>query len=717
MFSVKKRSGEGPRSKVRETATPDRKPFPKDQQAAVIVEDLDGTIVSWNPAAARITGYSDDEVMGNLFALLISPKMKDEIPGIFERVRRGEPVHDVEASVLTKRGQEVLLSLTVLPVKDDRGEVVGARSYFKEVRAHEKIEEVMKDPGEQYRMLAEDSRVGIVVLQRGFIRFVNPWGVHALGHPEDRLISAQFTRFVHPDDQEKVAGHQRDIEAGRDSPGSVTFKLVDRAGETSHLIMHATTFQWQGEPATMNLLTDLTSRVQLGGDLPSVLEESPDAVLVVDRDGIIQAANEHAIALFDKKGDLLGQPFGFPIVEGDMTEIEILSGFTTYATAEMRVVNVEWKDRPAYLVSLQDITEKKKLEEDLRNSEQVYRQLITTMHEGAWFIDKKGNTTFVNARMAEMLGYGAEEMHGRPFFSFTEPRYKKVARAWLQMRNQGIREKNEFEFVKKDGTPLYAIVSTAPIANKAGKFMGSIAVVVDITDRKQAVDALRKSEDKYRALVENSPDLIARFDRDGRFVYANPAMSAVLNIPSGTLIGRRIDELGFSPRDAAEWNDAIRNVFSEAGSRQLRIRFTAQKGEMVLDWRLIPEFDGEGHITTVLSLQRDITEVQRAQDKIRHLASFTQLNPNPILELDAKGKVLFSNVATKLALRRVGAPENPDLFKPTDLPGILRELSQGNQALFYREVEIRDAVFGERIFLTPEQGTVRIYATDITPQR
>ncbi len=714
---MKKRSGGGPRVKARETTAHDRKPFPKDQPGAVIVEDLDGTIVSWNPAAASITGYSDDEVMGNAFALLISPKMKDEIPGIFERVRRGVPVHDVEAPVLTKRGEEVLLSLTVLPVVDDRGEVVGARSFFKEIRAQKKIEEVMKDPGEQYRMLAQDSRVGIVVLQNGCIRFVNPWGVHALGHPENRLISAQFTNFVQLDDREKVTGHQQDIEAGRDAPGSVTFRLVDRAGETSRIIMHATRFQWQGKPATMNLLTDLTNRVQLGGDLPSVLEESPDAVLVVDRDGIIQAVNEHAIALFDKKSDLLGQPFGFPIVDGDMTEIEILSGFTTYATAEMRVVNVEWKDRPAYLVSLQDITERKKLEDDLRNSEQVYRQLITTMHEGAWFIDKKGNTTFVNARMAEMLGYNAEEMHGRPFFSFTEPRYKKVARAWLQMRNQGIREKHEFEFVKKDGTPLYAIVSTAPIANKAGKFMGSIAVVVDITDRKQAIDALRKSEDKYRALVENSPDLIARFDRDCRFVYANPAMSAVLNTPSGTLIGRRVDDLGFSPRDADEWNDAIRNVFSEAGSLHLRIRFSAQTGEMVLDWRLIPEFDGEGYITTVLSLQRDITEAQRAQDKIRHLASFTQLNPNPILELDAQGRILFSNVATKLALRRIGAPEDPDLLKPPDLQGILRELAQGNSGLFYREVEIRDAVFGERIFLTPEQGTVRIYATDITPLR
>jgi PAS domain-containing protein len=191
----------------------------------------------------------------------------------------------------------------------------------------------------------------------------------------------------------------------------------------------------------------------------------------------------------------------------------------------------------------------------------------------------------------------------------------------------------------------------------------------------------------------------------------------VLNIPSGTLIGRRVNDLGFSQGDADEWNDAIGLVFSKAVSRQLRVRFSAQGGEMVLDWRLIPEFDGEGHVATVLSLQRDITETQRAQDKIRHLASFTQLNPNPILELDAQGRILFSNVATKLALRRIGAPEDPDLFKPPDLPGILRELSQGNQALFYREVEIGDALFGERIFLTPEQGTVRIYATDITRLR
>jgi len=133
-----------------------------------------------------------------------------------------------------------------------------------------------------------------------------------------------------------------------------------------------------------------------------------------------------------------------------------------------------------------DITLRKQAEVAQRDSEERYRMIVETAAEGIWLLDGQGLTTFVNDRMAGMLGYTPEEMMGRHMNSFMDEEAIRAAERNFERRRQGIREQHDFRFQRKDGTDLWAIVSTNPIITDDGRFLGALGMITDITWRKQA---------------------------------------------------------------------------------------------------------------------------------------------------------------------------------------------------------------------------------------
>jgi PAS domain S-box-containing protein len=152
---------------------------------------------------------------------------------------------------------------------------------------------------------------------------------------------------------------------------------------------------------------------------------------------------------------------------------------------------------------VQDITRRKRAEESLKESETKYRRLLNVLNEGIWSIDKDSVTTFVNPCMEEMLGYSVDEMLGRSLFSFMDEPARKIALAKVEHRHRGIKEQLDFEFLKKDGTRIYVVLEMAPIIDSEGSYIGAIAGVQDITERKAAEEAIIKfSEDLEHKVVE-----------------------------------------------------------------------------------------------------------------------------------------------------------------------------------------------------------------------
>lgn len=129
----------------------------------------------------------------------------------------------------------------------------------------------------------------------------------------------------------------------------------------------------------------------------------------------------------------------------------------------------------------------------------------------------------------------------------------------------------------------------------------------------------------------------------------------------------------------------------------------------------LPYRASDNRIEGVVITYSDITELKRAEENTRHLASFPQLNPNPVLEVDSSGKVTFFNPAAEKILERQGM-DNRDVnvFLPSDLNDMLRNWERKNELSLYREVTLKDRTFGESIYLSPQFNVLRIYAYDIT---
>lgn len=140
--------------------------------------------------------------------------------------------------------------------------------------------------------------------------------------------------------------------------------------------------------------------------------------------------------------------------------------------------------------------------ERLRKSEENYRRLLDTIQEGIWVIDTEAVTTFVNPRMAEILGYTMKEMIGRHLFSFMDEQGKCLAEQNIERRKQGIKEQHDFEFIRKDGGRMYARLETGPIYDDAGEYAGSIAAVADVSERKKAEDEIRQLNEELEQRVK-----------------------------------------------------------------------------------------------------------------------------------------------------------------------------------------------------------------------
>jgi two-component system, cell cycle sensor histidine kinase and response regulator CckA len=133
-----------------------------------------------------------------------------------------------------------------------------------------------------------------------------------------------------------------------------------------------------------------------------------------------------------------------------------------------------------------DITERKSTEEALRRSEKKYHLLLDTLNEGVWAIDKDDVTTFVNPRMAAMMGYSGEELLGKNIFDFLDPPPPGADRSRATGKRRGISGQPDGEFVKKDGTRIFTRLKAAPILEEGGEYLGSIASVVDISEQRKA---------------------------------------------------------------------------------------------------------------------------------------------------------------------------------------------------------------------------------------
>ena len=328
----------------------------------------------------------------------------------------------------------------------------------------------------------------------------------------------------------------------------------------------------------------------------------------------------------------------------DGTPIHILALVTLIKDDEGNPIGVVSANR--------DITDRRRAEEALWEHEKRYRQLLDALQEGIWVIDRDARTTFVNPRMAEMLGYTVEEMQGRHLFDFMDEQGVEIAKRNLERRRQGIKEQHDFEFLRKDGSRVYASLETSPIFDDDENYAGAIAGIQDITERVKAEQKLRASEEKYRDLVENVSDVIYSVDTAGVVTYVSPAIEAFIGYRPAEVVGRPFDQF-ITRGDLGRAKDSFRQLASRVSLGPNEYQLVTKSGEV--RWARSssqPIVEGD-QVAGVRGVLTDITDRKQAQEQLEQMAAVAERERLARELHDSVTQALFSTCLIADTLPRV----------------------------------------------------------------
>ena len=232
---------------------------------AIIGKTLDGIITSWNRGAEDIHGYLAEEALGQPISILVPPDRSDEVSCILQKVRSGEKLDHYETERVRKDGRRIHVSLTVSPVRDSEGNIVGAATIARDITQRKRIEKVLKESEQRFQALVQNALDIVMVTDAdGTIRYISPSVNRILGYKVEDMIGTNTAEYVHPDDSSSAF---EELEAALSKPGAhpvaVETRVRHKDGSWRHLEGIANNLL--DDPAVRGLVfnhRDVTDRVR-----------------------------------------------------------------------------------------------------------------------------------------------------------------------------------------------------------------------------------------------------------------------------------------------------------------------------------------------------------------------------------------------------------------------------------------------------------------------
>jgi PAS domain S-box-containing protein len=257
----------------------------------------------------------------------------------------------------------------------------------------------------------------------------------------------------------------------------------------------------------------------------------------------------------------------------------------------------------------------KRAEKAVAQAERYWEYTFDAMPDLIAILDNQFRIVRVNKAMAAKLNATPEECTGLICYEAVHGSGEPPSLCpYRQLLKDGLEHTTE---VCEDCFGGHFLVSVSPLHDSEGKLIGSVHVAHNINERKQAEEALIRSENEFRTLAENSPDLIARFDRQNRHLYVNPASVKIYGQAQEKIIGKTHSELGRDPEQIKFWEEHHEKVFATGKPETMEFESTSPQGKKhYLNTQVVPEFV-DGEVASVLAISRDITDIKAAEIRLK----------------------------------------------------------------------------------------------------
>ena len=331
----------------------------------------------------------------------------------------------------------------------------------------------------------------------------------------------------------------------------------------------------------------------------------------------------------------------------------------------------------------QTLQKQQRAEQALRETELKLRTLLESLPVCITRFDADGRHLYVSPAVTRTFGNPVEHFLGRTLRECGAPgadeQNQELERQIKQTFAEGIPTALEARWETTAGSRRFEVLHV-PERDETGKVVSVLGIAHDITERKQAEETIFKREEEFRALVENAPDAIVRYDPNGRRKYVNPVFQSLAGKPTNQLLGKTPVETFVGNRSVGMKSlEAIRRVVRDLMPVEIEVNWKDANGKAChFQNRFTPEFDRDGTVASVLSVARDITALKRTEDSLRKLSQVVEQSTASIVITDTAGNIeyvnpKFTEVTGYTRAEAVG--KNPRILKSGDLPSeVYREM-------------------------------------------
>ena len=665
--------------------------------------DLDGRLIRVNKRVLAVGGYEMEEISGKTFDLLkmFTPESIEKMYSIKDMILSGKEVGAFECEVHTKSGKKMSLEVNAGPFLM-KGQLFGFVAVMRDITERKRMEEELIRLSDAF-MMSTDSIV--ITDLEGRITEVNEASLKMHGTQDKRaLIGKDAFAIIAPEDREMaLANLSKIIEAK--SLVDQEYHILTNDGRKILVESSASVIRGKdGKPVGfVGVTRDITQRKRAEEALRQseeryreLFENANDIIYTHDLSGNFTSINKAGERVTGyRREEVLGinisriltpesielarQMIARKLNQGGSTryEPEIIAKDGHRISLEVSSRLIFEGNKPVSVQGIaRDITERKQMEKALKESEEKHRLYFESVSDVVYSIAPDFTVLSISPSVERILGYKCEELVGQKMgdLNVLAPEYMERALSDT-MRVLGGEHivSSEYEFIAKDGTRKFGDVSGAPIFSADGKVVALISVARDITERKQMEKALKESEERFRRLVDQAPDIIFRWSVDKGLEYVSPVVSAIT--------GYSVEELMTDPKlgfELARYKDLklvmdYNRVTAEGISERIReLPFVRKDGKQAyLDIRSQAIRNDEGKVIAFEGILRDITERKLMDEALRQ----SEHNYRVLFESTIDGMLAFDVetmkvlIANQAALRMLGFSRVEDIIgiSPLDL--------------------------------------------------
>lgn len=646
---------------------------------AIILMDNSGNITFWNPAAETLLGYSNEEAIGhNLHKLLAPAKYLEDQEKAFEIFRQtgdGPVINKVlELEAVSKDGKEISVELSISRIKIDN--IWNALGFIRDISQRKQAEISLQRSERKFQNLIENiNDVVYEVDTQGNIKFISSPIERIIGYKPEEIIGKNFLDFV----GENAEYLKKRLLLLNEKPEiNNDYKVKSKSGEDRWVRLSTKAIIRNGKlVGGTGTLVDITPTKLIELELQksealyrSIMQATPDTITITDLNGHILFSSPSAMKMFgvndpellenkqmfdflDKRSQSRAMEAIVEMQHGIFSGAEEYIGLKADGTSFDIEVNGDFirdeNGQPINMIFvIREISDRKKAEQALQESQNNYRRLVENINDVVFEITLNGTIKYVSPSVERIMNVKSEELIGQNFLEFVYPDDREIVSKTFSSKSFDLLPTAEYRYLTNDGKIYWAHVSAQYLYDKNNQIIGRSGILHDITERKLAEEKLLQSEESFRHMVENINDVVYEVGIDGMVKYVSPSIERFLGYKPEELIGQNFfDHMHEDDRPAIAQR---LKTLAQRNYSFLEYRYYSKNKEIKWVRSSTNPYFADGKMIGGRGVLIDITEQKEAEDKLQQsearYKTFFEGNNSVMLLIDPEnGSIKDANPA------------------------------------------------------------------------